>query len=134
MSDENVELVRNFVEAGLQQDWERVTELLDPKVEMHGTVGGLEEGRVSRGLPEMLHEFETVDLEAWEERRLDPEEFLHVDDLVVVLLHEYRRGKGSGVELEDDTAVVFTVRDRRIVRIQGYMDQDAALKAAGLLD
>ena len=40
----------------------------------------------------------------------------------------------AGVELEDDTAVVVTVRDGRIVRIQGYMDQDAALQAAGLLD
>lgn len=53
---------------------------------------------------------------------------------MVVLLHEYRRGKGSGIELEDDTAVVVTVRDGRIVRIQGYMDQDTALKDAGLSD
>lgn len=82
----------------------------------------------------MIREYESVDLEAWEERRIDPEEFLHVDDLVVVLLHEYRRGRNSGVELENDTAVVFTVRDGRVVRIQGYMDRDAALKAAGLLD
>ncbi len=134
MSEENVELVRGFIEAGLRRDWERAAKLLDPDVEAHGTVGGLDEGRVLRGLPEMIHAFETEDLEAWEERRLDPEEFLHVDDLVVLLLHEYRRGRGSGVELENDTAVVFTVRDGRIVRIQGYMDQDAALKAAGLSD
>jgi ketosteroid isomerase-like protein len=134
MSEENVELVRDFVEAALLQDWKRAAELLDPEVEGHGTVGGLEEGQVTRGLPEMIHAFETEDLEAWEERRLDPKEFLHVDDLVVLLLHEYRRGRGSGVELENDTAVVFTVRDGRVVRMQGYMDQDAALKAAGLLD
>ena len=134
MSEENVELVRDFCEAFLREDWKRAAELLDPNVEGHGTVGGLDEGQVSRGLPEMIHGFETVDLEAWEERRLDLEEFLHVDDLVVLLLHEYRRGRGSGVELENDTAVVFTVRDGRVVRMRGYMDQDAALKAAGLLD
>lgn len=134
MSEENVELVRDFLEAALRQDWKRAAQLLDPNVEGHGTVGGLQEGQVYRGLPEMIREYETVDLEAWEERRLDPEEFLHVDDLVVLLLHEYRRGRNSGVELENDTAVVFTLRDERIVRIQGYMDQDAALKAAGLLD
>ena len=93
-----------------------------------------EEGQVYRGLPELIHTFETVDLEAWEERRLEPEEFLDVDDLVVLLLHEYRRGRGSGVELESHTAVVFTVRDGRVVRVRGYMDQDAALTAAGLLD
>ena len=133
MSEENVEVVRDFSEAALRLDWERVAELLDPNVEMHGTVGGLEEGQVTHGLPQMIHGFESEDLEAWEERRLEPQEYLHVDDLVVVLLHEYRRGRESGVELENDTAVVFTVRDGRIVRMQGYMDQDAARKAAGLL-
>jgi ketosteroid isomerase-like protein len=132
MSEENVELVRDFVEAGQRQDWKKVGELIAPDVEMHGTVGGLGEGQVYSGLSEMKDEFETVDQEAWEERRLDPQGFRHVDDLVVVLLHEYRRGRGSGVELENDTAVVFEVRDGRIVRIQGYMDQDAALEAAGL--
>ena len=132
MSEENLAVVRNFAEAALRQDWERAAPFLDPDVEGHGTVGGLEESRVVRGLGEMIHAFETDDLEAWEERRLEPKEFLHADDLVVLLLHEYRRGRGSGVELESDTAVVFTVRDGRVVRIQGYMDQGAALKAAGL--
>jgi ketosteroid isomerase-like protein len=134
MSEANVELVRDFIAAGQRQDWQRAAELLDPDVEQHGTVGGLEEGQVYRGLAAMIREYESVDLEAWAERRLEPREFLHVDDLVVVLLHEYRRGRDSGVELEDDTAVVVTVRDGRIVRIQGYMDQDAALQAAGLSD
>jgi ketosteroid isomerase-like protein len=126
--------VREFSDAALQQDWERAAEFVADDVEMLGTVGGLEEGRVARGLPEILQATETDDLEAWEERRLEPTEFLHADDLVVVFLHEYRRGKGSGVELEDDTAVVCTVRDGRIVRMQGYMDQNAARDAAGLSD
>src|SRR4051794_26848795 len=132
MSEENVQLVRDFVEAGQREDWKRVEELISPDVEMLGTVGGLGEGQVYSGLTEMRDEFETDDLEAWEERRLEPQEFLHLNDLVVVLLREYRRGRGSGVELESDTAVVFEVRDGRIARMQGYMDQDAALAAAGL--
>jgi ketosteroid isomerase-like protein len=74
------------------------------------------------------------DLEAWEDRRLDPQRFLHINDLVVVLMHEYRRGKGSGIEVETDTAVVFTVRDGRVVGVQGYIDPAAALEAAGLPD
>jgi ketosteroid isomerase-like protein len=134
MPEEIVETVREFVDATQQGDWSRVAEVLDPEVEGHGTIGGLEEGQVYRGLPELIREYEKVDLEAWEERRLQPQEFLHIDDLVVVLVHEYRRGRDSGIELENDTAVVFTVRDRRIVRIQGYMDQGAALKATGLSD
>jgi ketosteroid isomerase-like protein len=132
MSEANVEIVRNAIEASMRQDWKRAAELIDPNVEMHGTVGGLEEGRVARGLPEILNSFEASDLEAWEERRLEPRTFIHINDLVVVLLHEYRRGKDSGIEVEADTAVVFTVRDGRVVSIQGYIDQVAALEAAGL--
>jgi ketosteroid isomerase-like protein len=82
----------------------------------------------------MLNSFEAEDLEAWEERRLEPQRFLHIDDLVVVLMHEYRRGRGSGVEVETDTAVVFTVREGRVILIQPYMDQAEALEAAGLSD
>ena len=69
---------------------------------------------------------------AWDERRLDPEEFIDAGDCVVVLLHEFRRGKGSGVEIETDTAMVYEVRDRQVVRIQGYMNRAEALEAAGL--
>ena len=109
-----------------------MTELVDPELEGHGTVGGLDEGRVFRGLPALVHAFEIEDAEAWEERRIEPTDFVDGGDVIVILIHEFRRGKGSGVELETDTAVVATVRDGRIVRVQGYMEQDAALKAAGL--
>ena len=132
MSEENVEIVRQAIEAAEREDWKRLGELIDPDVEMHGTVGGLEEGRVAHGLPEIRSSFEASDLEAWEERRLEPQRFLHTGDLVVVLMHEYRRGKGSGIEVETDTAVVFTVRQGRVMRVQGYMDQADAIEAAGL--
>ena len=134
MSQENVEIVRDAFEVIYGSDRERAAELIDSKVEMHGTVGGLWEGRVARGLPQILDSFMAEDLEAWEERRLDPQRFLHINDLVVVLMHEYRRGKGSGIEMESDTAVVFTVRRGRVIRIRGYMDQAAALEAAGLAE
>ena len=145
MSQENVQIVRDAFEviygsasrptatgASTGQDRERAAELIDSNVEMHGTVGGLWEGLVARGLPEILDSFMAEDLEAWEERRLEPQKFLHIDDLVVVLMHEYRRGRGSGIEVEADTAVVFTVREGRVIRIQPYMDQAAAREAAGL--
>ena len=104
---------------------------LAPDIELHGTVGGLTEGSVWRG-PEQVRDFFEQDSEAWHERRLDTEQFIDAGDCVAVLLHEFRRGKGSGVEMETDTAMVYEVRDGRVVRIQGYMDRDEALEAAGL--
>jgi ketosteroid isomerase-like protein len=132
MSQENVEVVREVFESFVGGDWEKTAQLVDPEVEFHGTVGGLEEGRVARGLPQAIQTFEEEDLEAWEERRLEAEEFIDAGDDVIVLLHEFRRGRGSGIELETDTAVVCAVSGGRVVRIQGYMDRHAALEAAGL--
>jgi ketosteroid isomerase-like protein len=132
MSQENVKIVREAFESFLGGDREKTAQLVDPEVEFHGTVGGLQEGQMAHGQSEIDQMFESEDLEAWEERRLEPEEFIDAGDNVVVLLHEYRRGKGSGVELETETAVVVAVTGGRVVRIQGYMDREAALEAVGL--
>jgi ketosteroid isomerase-like protein len=132
VSQENVEIVRRTVEAILQGEWEQAGQLLDPDAEGHGTVGGLSEGTVLRGVTQFRQSFEQEDAEAWDERRLDAEEFIDAGDRVVVLVREFRRGKGSGIELEVDTAIVFEVRDGRVIRIQGYMDRDEALEAVWL--
>ena len=134
MSQEKVEIVRAAFEAFLEGDQEKTAQLVDPALEFHGTIGGLQEGQIAHGQSEIDQTFESEDLEAWEERRLEPEEFVDAGDDVVVLLHEYRRGKGSGVELETETAVVVTVSGGRVARIQGYMDREAALAAVGLSD
>ena len=132
MSHENVEVVRRIVEDAVQGRWEESARQLGPDAEWHGTVGGLTEGSVWRGPEQIRKIFEQEDAEAWDERRLEAEEFIDAGDCVVVLLHEFRRGKGSGVEMETDTAVVYEMRDGRVVRIQGYMDRAEALEAAGL--
>ncbi len=124
--------MKGFLDAMFQRDWPRATALADPEIELHGTVGGVGEGRVYRGLVEIAREYDEVDGEAWEERRLEPTGFLDAGDNVLVLFHEYRRGRGSGIEVESDTAVIFTVRDGQVARIQGYLDPAAARKAAGL--
>jgi uncharacterized protein len=130
VSQGNVEIVRRIYEAFRRGDSDQPIHLLDPEVELHGTVGGLSEGSVARGPQRVREVFEQWDAE-WEESRLEPQGFLDGGDRVVVLQHEFRRGRGSGVEVETDTAVVFEVRDGRVTSIQGYMDRDEAIKAAG---
>jgi hypothetical protein len=131
MSQENVEIVRQFVEHWQRLDWEGLTGLLDPDVEQVATVGGVEEGAVMHGLDEIRRDYEQVE-ETWEEHRIEPEQIIDAGERVVLFHREYHRGRSSGVELDLDAAVVFDLRDGRIVRIQGYMDRDAALKAAGV--
>jgi ketosteroid isomerase-like protein len=131
MSEENVEIVRRASEFLERRDWDGMTDVFDPTVELHGTVGGLEEGKILRGLDQIIGAFDTELDEAWDEHRIEPQEFIDAGDRVVVLHREYQRSK-SGVELEVDTASILDVHDGRVVRIQGYMNPAEALKAAGL--
>ncbi|MDX6583769.1 MAG: hypothetical protein QOI10_2953, partial [Solirubrobacterales bacterium] len=113
-----------------RRDWEGLADLFDPNVELHGTVGGLEEGKILRGLTEIVEAFDAEVDEAWDEHRIEPQQFIDADDRVVVLHREYQRSK-SGVELVVDTASIHDVRDGRIVRMQGYMNPAEALASAG---
>ena len=131
MSAENVEIVRRFAEAWARQDSDGMAELLDPNVEQYGTVGGLEEGRVLRGVSEITRDDERVE-EAWEEHRIEIQQLIDAGDQVVLFQREYQRGRSSGAELMIEAAAIFALRNGRIVRIQGYMDRAGALEAAGL--
>jgi ketosteroid isomerase-like protein len=131
MSQENVEIARRASEALERRDWDGMTDLFDPNVELHGTVGGLEEGKILRGLNQIIGAFDAELDEAWDEHRIEPQEFIDVGDRVVVLHREYQRSK-SGVELVVDTASILDVQDGRVVRIQGYMNSAEAIEAAGL--
>ena len=68
--------------------------------------------------------------EVWEEFRWDPQRFFEASDTVVVLLHSHGRGKGSGLEMARDVAMVWAVRDGRAVSLRFYTDQAEALEAA----
>jgi uncharacterized protein len=70
--------------------------------------------------------------EIWEEFRWEPLRILEAADKVVVLLHSHGRGRGSGLEMARDAAMVWTVREGRAVSVRFYIDQAEALEAAGL--
>jgi ketosteroid isomerase-like protein len=134
MSQENVEIVRRIYDDFERDGWDSAMRFASPDIELHGTSGGLSEGNVARGIAAVREMFEEWDAEAWEETRLNPQEFIDVGDQVVVFQHELRRGRGSGVDVESETAMLFELRDGSVTRIQGFMDQEQALKAAGLRD
>jgi len=131
MSQQNVEIVRRAIELLERGDWRGLADLFDPEVELHGTVGGLEEGKIVRGLSQIRQAFQTEEDEVWDEHRIEPQEFIDAGDRVVVFQREYQRSKG-GAELVIDTASILDLRDGRIVRMQGYMNPAEAVEAAGL--
>jgi ketosteroid isomerase-like protein len=132
MSQENVEVVRACIEAFQGGNVEMALDALDPEIEWHATVGGIDEGRVYRGREEVVQGF--VDYFAvWERMEMRAVKYLDAgEENVVVFHHEVAKGRESGVVVETDTGTVQTVRDGKIVRVRSYMDRNQALEAAGL--
>ena len=69
---------------------------------------------------------------AWEDYRVEAEEFIDAGQSVVVGIHERGRGKGSGVQLDRRWAYIWTFREGRIVRWEPRRSIEDAVKAAGL--
>ena len=129
MSQANVEIIQRVYKA---DDVEALAlEAMHPEVELLGAIGGMEEGTLTVGREAVTQALD-VDSDIWAERRLELREAVDAGDVVVALVHEYRRGRGSGVVVEADIALVFGFKEGKVVRIVPYMSQADALEAAGL--
>jgi ketosteroid isomerase-like protein len=66
--------------------------------------------------------------EIWDEWRMEPERFIPAGERVVVLIHIVARGDLSGVELDRETAHIWSIADDRVTRCEVYFDRSEALK------
>jgi uncharacterized protein len=66
-------------------------------------------------------------LSSWEHWRLDVDDYLELGDHVVVLTTYRGRGKGSGVEVRQQGAHVFELRDGKVVRLEIFADRKKAI-------
>jgi ketosteroid isomerase-like protein len=132
MSEENVEIMRAAAEAMSRGDAAAALEALDPDIEWHATVGGIDEGRVYHGRGEVAQAFAEY-FEVWERMELRAEDYIDAGEgRVVVFWHEVAKGRESGAVVETDTGTVNTVRDGKIVLVHSFMDRAQALEAAEL--
>jgi uncharacterized protein len=68
----------------------------------------------------------------FKELRHDPDEFIDAGDRVVVLGHVFGLGRLSGVPLRSPFGHVWTLRDEKVLRLEGYLDHDQAREVAGV--
>ena len=71
-------------------------------------------------------------LAPWSEFATEVEEVLGGGEKVVVLVRQHGRTAAGSAEVEEKSAVVFTFREGRILRMEFFYDRTSALKSAGL--
>jgi ketosteroid isomerase-like protein len=129
MSQENVDtLMRAWAET--RSDPDAFFQILDEEVEWEMAGGWLETAKYHG--PEGVREFFRRWAGAFDEWGFEAEEVIDAGDAVVVLLHQWGRGKGSGVPVETRFWQVWTFSEGKVIRHCNYRTKEEALEAAGL--
>jgi ketosteroid isomerase-like protein len=130
MSQENVEIVRQHIEAYAAGDAERALSFVDPAVVVDTSRVGLEAETFHghAGLARGVRSFRG----AFRDYRFEIRRLVEVDNRVVGLIRDAGHGKASGIESERRFAVVYVLRSGKIVGMTGYVDDAEALEAVGL--
>jgi ketosteroid isomerase-like protein len=129
MSQENVEIIRAWMDAFNRGDSEAALKDADPDFELDfsqavGPVQGVFKLDQARGV---LEEWFGM----WEAARLEIDELREVGDQVAASFTSYARGR-DGIEITGRPSFVWTFRDGSIVRVCTYPEWQEALEAVGL--
>jgi ketosteroid isomerase-like protein len=129
MSQENVEAVRRMWDAWQAGDVQTALSFYDPDVEWDGT--NLPDGDVARGHEAILDHIRRW-AEQWDDWTVEVERIVDAGSEQVVLFMRERGRSKSGLDMDERHAELYTCRDGKVIRRQGFSDPDQALKAAGL--
>jgi ketosteroid isomerase-like protein len=128
VSQENVGVVRSLYAGWLRG--EIGIDKLDPEISMveSETLPGAASAYGIEAVERYMRSF----VNYWEQIRFEPQEYIDAGNQVVVVASLIGKGKKSGVEVTRTWAYVWTVRERKALRMVGYADRAEALKAVGL--
>lgn len=77
-----------------------------------------------------IRQFHSEVLEVWERYVWEPEEIFERGNRVVALVRTSGKGRGSGLEIDRQTGMLWTVRDDKVLSLRFYRDRAQALEAA----
>ena len=130
--NENVEIVRRILEDWGRGDFAGPVRLFDPDVAFETFMPDADENVVARGADE-LKAFTRDWLAQWSDYRIVAEDVHEVDDQTVFAsVRQRAAGRHSGAEVDSLGFSVWTLRDRKVVRLSLHYSKDDALGAAGL--
>jgi ketosteroid isomerase-like protein len=132
MSQENVELVRRFVEAANCDDVDAGVTCFDRDAVWEHNLGlGTPMEGTYRGHAQIRRLWRAI-VEAWGTYRFEIDEIKDDGGQVLALGRVVVRGESSDVPVESPIGCVVDVRAGCIVRNRFFMDKSRALEAAGL--
>ncbi|HYU59978.1 MAG TPA: nuclear transport factor 2 family protein [Solirubrobacterales bacterium] len=137
MSEENLAIARAIFEGGAGTSKEAILAALPEAIPalIHPDAEWVEapervDSTTYRGHDGIRESFERW-LEQWGEYRVEPQRFEDHGEKVLVVVHEYGEGHGSGASTEATIYVVLTFRDGKISRYREFYDEEAARSSLG---
>jgi ketosteroid isomerase-like protein len=132
MSQENLETVRGSLNAYAAGGLDAMAEFWDPNISWRAIEGAPDDVGEMHGSAQ-LHRYYQEWLDMFDDLTLVVQELREVgDDRAIAVQRAAGRAKISGAETELRYAVVYTIRDGKIVRGREYMNIEQALEAVGL--
>jgi ketosteroid isomerase-like protein len=120
MSVSNADLVRDAFERWNAGDRESLIETIDPGIEIRAASSQLSGGEPYHG-HDGYREWIAAMEESFEVWKIYPEVFEEHGDTVLVLGRMHLRGRGSGVELDQETGWTVQVHEGRMTRFQAFL-------------
>jgi ketosteroid isomerase-like protein len=132
MSEENVEHVRRVIELWNREDVDGAVEMAadDIVVDMSNSIGP--DKGVYRGVEQVRELWKSLS-DPFDAVRWEAEEIIEVDEeRLIVVVHAFMRGRGSGAEVDAVNAALWTISDGKGRSMKLYQSKADALEAAGL--
>jgi ketosteroid isomerase-like protein len=125
-----LEVVKAWIDACNAQDAGAALALCDPGVELieSKALPGAVDASGAEEVRRYLERFTTH----WSEGEWLPEEFIESGDKVFLRARLRLRGRRSGIEVDREWFYVFTVRDGKLLRQEGFDGREEGLRAAGV--
>jgi ketosteroid isomerase-like protein len=122
MSQENLDIVRDGLDAWNRRDFEATLGNMDPGIvwRTSGVIPDLDEAYVGY---DRLREFWRAWTGSWEHIQIETEELVDLDDKVLVLAR-FCAGSRDEITVHQPIAFLFTIRDGLVTEFQSYWERD----------
>ena len=131
MSEENVEIVRQYFPAYERSGVDGLAEFWHPDINYRAAESALDDVGLMEG-PDAFRDYLRQWEETFAEGRMEVEELTDAGDQVVALVRAIGRMKDSDAEIDLRYAIIFTIRHGKIATGREYFTREEAFEAAGL--